>query len=163
MSRRSLPLLSDRFYVPTRYVTQEHRDAFTHVITRETYTPEKHLPKRCGSCPPPGTPLDQTDRSVQAARRASDALGTVALAYSVAGTGNRLDAVLWNRSAPVDGGPYTVSGTAPGHETWQTTVEVAATADKVSVETAWEAIDPALRGDTIVIVTVTDGDDQFIY
>ncbi len=33
----------------------------------------------------------------------------------------------------------------------------------VSVETAWEAIDPALRGDTIVIVTVTDGDDQFIY
>ncbi len=33
----------------------------------------------------------------------------------------------------------------------------------VSVETAWEAIDPALRADTIVIVTVTDGDDAFIY
>ena len=48
--------------------------------------------------------------------------------------GKPLDAVLWNRSVPVDGGPYTVSGTAPGHETWQTTVEVAATADKVSVE-----------------------------
>ena len=31
------------------------------------------------------------------------------------------------------------------------------------VETAWNAIDPALRGDTIVIVTVTDGDDRFIY
>lgn len=31
------------------------------------------------------------------------------------------------------------------------------------VETAWEAIDPALRADTIVIVTVTDGDDAFIY
>jgi len=31
------------------------------------------------------------------------------------------------------------------------------------VETAWEAIDPALRANTIVIVTVTDGNDQFIY
>jgi len=50
---------------------------------------------------PPGTPLEQTDRSVQAAQRASDALGNVALAYSVAGTGNRLDA------NPVDAGENT--------------------------------------------------------
>jgi HAE1 family hydrophobic/amphiphilic exporter-1 len=50
---------------------------------------------------PPGTPLEQTDRSVQAAQRASAALGSVVLAYSVAGTGNRLDA------NPVDAGENT--------------------------------------------------------
>jgi len=31
------------------------------------------------------------------------------------------------------------------------------------VETAWNATDPVLRADTLVIVTVTDGDDLFIY
>ena len=50
---------------------------------------------------PPGSPLEQTDRSVLAAQRASAALGNVALAYSVAGTGNRLDA------NPVDAGENT--------------------------------------------------------
>ncbi len=50
---------------------------------------------------PPGTPLEQTDRSVLAAQRASAALGNVDLAYSVAGTGNRLDA------NPVDAGENT--------------------------------------------------------
>ncbi len=50
---------------------------------------------------PPGTPLEQTDRSVLAAQRASDALGNVKLAYGVAGTGNRLDA------NPVDAGENT--------------------------------------------------------
>jgi HAE1 family hydrophobic/amphiphilic exporter-1 len=50
---------------------------------------------------PPGTPLEQTDRSVLATQRASDSLGNVELAYSVAGTGNRLDA------NPVDAGENT--------------------------------------------------------
>jgi HAE1 family hydrophobic/amphiphilic exporter-1 len=50
---------------------------------------------------PPGTPLEQTDRAVLATQRASAELGTVALAYSVAGTGNRLDA------NPVDAGENT--------------------------------------------------------
>ncbi|HXW09273.1 MAG TPA: efflux RND transporter permease subunit [Steroidobacteraceae bacterium] len=50
---------------------------------------------------PPGTPLEQTDRSVLAAQRASSALGNISLAYSVAGTGNRLDA------NPVDAGENT--------------------------------------------------------
>jgi len=50
---------------------------------------------------PPGAPLEQTDRSVQAAQRASSKLGNVALAYAVAGTGNRLDA------NPVDAGENT--------------------------------------------------------
>jgi len=50
---------------------------------------------------PPGAPLEQTDRVVQAAQRSSTELGNVALAYSVAGTGNRLDA------NPVDAGENT--------------------------------------------------------
>jgi len=49
----------------------------------------------------PGAPLEQTDRTLQAAQRASARLGNVALAYSVAGTGNRLDA------NPVDAGENT--------------------------------------------------------
>jgi hydrophobic/amphiphilic exporter-1 (mainly G- bacteria), HAE1 family len=49
----------------------------------------------------PGTPLEQTDRSIRAAQQASSKLGNVALAYSVAGTGNRLDA------NPVDAGENT--------------------------------------------------------
>jgi HAE1 family hydrophobic/amphiphilic exporter-1 len=50
---------------------------------------------------PPGAPLEQTDRAVRAAQRASSELGNVAIAYSVAGTGNRLDA------NPVDAGENT--------------------------------------------------------
>jgi HAE1 family hydrophobic/amphiphilic exporter-1 len=50
---------------------------------------------------PPGTPLEQTDRAVRAAQQASAQIGSVALAYSVAGTGNRLDA------NPVDAGENT--------------------------------------------------------
>jgi HAE1 family hydrophobic/amphiphilic exporter-1 len=50
---------------------------------------------------PPGAPLEQTDRAVRAAQQASAELGNVELAYSVAGTGNRLDA------NPVDAGENT--------------------------------------------------------
>ncbi len=50
---------------------------------------------------PPGTPLTQTGRVVETAQRASQELGGVALTYSVAGTGNRLDA------NPVDSGENT--------------------------------------------------------
>jgi HAE1 family hydrophobic/amphiphilic exporter-1 len=50
---------------------------------------------------PPGTPLEQTDRAVRATQIASAELGNVALTYSVAGTGNRLDA------NPVDAGENT--------------------------------------------------------
>lgn len=49
----------------------------------------------------PGTPLAGTDRAIRAAERATSALGDVALTYSVAGTGNRLDA------NPVDAGEHT--------------------------------------------------------
>lgn len=48
--------------------------------------------------------------------------------------GRAVDAVLWNRGAPVDGGEYVVSGRAPGHEEWSTRVTVKPEGDKVSVE-----------------------------
>ncbi len=50
---------------------------------------------------PPGTPLTQTDAVVERAQRASLDIGGTALSYSVAGTGNRLDA------NPVDAGENT--------------------------------------------------------
>ncbi len=50
---------------------------------------------------PPGTTLAETDRAIQAAQRATRNIDAVALDYSVAGTGNRLDA------NPVDAGDNT--------------------------------------------------------
>ncbi len=50
---------------------------------------------------PPGAPLNETDRAIQATQRAASAIDDVALNYSVAGTGNRLDA------NPVDAGDNT--------------------------------------------------------
>ncbi|MDJ0905606.1 MAG: efflux RND transporter permease subunit [Woeseiaceae bacterium] len=49
----------------------------------------------------PGAPLVETDRAIQATQRAAADLDAVALDYSVAGTGNRLDA------NPVDAGDHT--------------------------------------------------------
>jgi len=49
----------------------------------------------------PGAPLAETDRAIQAAQSATDGIAMVALDYSVAGTGNRLDA------NPVDAGDNT--------------------------------------------------------
>lgn len=50
---------------------------------------------------PAGAPLAETDRAIQAAQAAADNIERVALNYSVAGTGNRLDA------NPVDAGDNT--------------------------------------------------------
>jgi len=49
----------------------------------------------------PGAPLAETDRAIQSAQRAAAAIDAVELDYSVAGTGNRLDA------NPVDAGDNT--------------------------------------------------------
>ncbi|MEX2125953.1 MAG: efflux RND transporter permease subunit [Woeseia sp.] len=49
----------------------------------------------------PGAPLAETDRAIQAAQRVTQDIDTVDLSYSVAGTGNRLDA------NPVDAGENT--------------------------------------------------------
>ena len=46
----------------------------------------------------PGAPLDETDQAIQMARRAASEIEAVELNYSVAGTGNRLDA------NPIDAG-----------------------------------------------------------
>ena len=51
----------------------------------------------------PGAPLGATDRAIQRARSATEDLSDVAMSYSVAGTGNRLDA------NPVDAGENTGS------------------------------------------------------
>jgi HAE1 family hydrophobic/amphiphilic exporter-1 len=50
---------------------------------------------------PPGAPLAETDRAIQTAERVTRGIDTVTLNYSVAGTGNRLDA------NPVDAGENT--------------------------------------------------------
>jgi len=50
---------------------------------------------------PPGAPLAETDRAIQAAQGATRDIASIALDYSVAGTGNRLDA------NPVDAGDNT--------------------------------------------------------
>jgi HAE1 family hydrophobic/amphiphilic exporter-1 len=49
----------------------------------------------------PGAPLAETDRAIQTAERATQDIGAIELSYSVAGTGNRLDA------NPVDAGENT--------------------------------------------------------
>ncbi len=49
----------------------------------------------------PGTPLQETDRAIRAAQAVTDDIDSVELSYSVAGTGNRLDA------NPVDSGENT--------------------------------------------------------
>ncbi len=51
----------------------------------------------------PGAPLGETDRAIQTAQQVAATIDTVALTYSVAGTGNRLDA------NPVDSGENTGS------------------------------------------------------
>lgn len=50
---------------------------------------------------PPGAPLEETDRAIRAAQNATASIESVVLDYSVAGTGNRLDA------NPVDAGDNT--------------------------------------------------------
>jgi hypothetical protein len=45
-----------------------------------------------------------------------------------------VDPALWNRAVPVDGATYVITGRAPGHEEWSTTVQVPNESGKVSVE-----------------------------
>ena len=48
--------------------------------------------------------------------------------------GTPVDQAEWNRSIPADGGEHVIAGKAPGHEPWSTTVTLAASSDKQSVE-----------------------------
>lgn len=45
-----------------------------------------------------------------------------------------IDAALWNRAIPIDGGTYVIAGRAPGHEEWSTTVNIPVENGKVAVE-----------------------------
>jgi hypothetical protein len=65
-----------------------------------------------------------------------------------------LDPFLLNRGAPVDGGRYVISGEAPGHEPWSTTIEVAPTGAKASVEV------PRFKELHKLVVTTPDSDDS---
>lgn len=58
------------------------------------------------------------------------------------------------------------SDTVSDEDAWEKqilTVFAYAEGHVAAVEEAWAQIDPALKADTIVFVTVTDGDDLFIY
>jgi len=48
--------------------------------------------------------------------------------------GAPVDPAEWNRSIPADGGDHVISGKAPGHESWSTTVTLKPEADKQAVE-----------------------------
>lgn len=52
----------------------------------------------------------------------------------IARNGTTVDRALWNRSVPVDGGDHVISGKAPGHEAWSTTVTLAPEHDRQAVE-----------------------------
>jgi hypothetical protein len=46
----------------------------------------------------------------------------------------RIDAALWNRALPIDGGTYTVSAHAPGTATWSATITVGREADTKTID-----------------------------
>jgi hypothetical protein len=48
--------------------------------------------------------------------------------------GTPVDPAEWNRSIPADGGSHVISGKAPGHESWSTTVVLRPETDKQAVE-----------------------------
>lgn len=66
--------------------------------------------------------------------------------------GVQIDPGAWNRALPIDGGKHQISGRAPGHETWTTTVEMQPEGDKQSVEVPrFKAIRNPTGGKTVVI------------
>lgn len=52
MSKRSLPVLRDRLYIPNAMVRREHTAAFTHVIKSESYKPmqDGQVERKCRNC-----------------------------------------------------------------------------------------------------------------
>jgi hypothetical protein len=48
--------------------------------------------------------------------------------------GKLVDPGAWNRALPIDGGEHTITGRAPGHEAWSTSVTVEREGDKKAVE-----------------------------
>lgn len=48
--------------------------------------------------------------------------------------GAPVDPAEWNRAVPADGGEHVITGKAPGHESWSTTITLGRESDKQSVE-----------------------------
>lgn len=67
--------------------------------------------------------------------------------------GVEIEAGAWNKALPIDGGSHVITGRAPGHEPWSTTVTATAEGDKVSVEVPrFKAMrQPVTKGKTIII------------
>ncbi len=48
--------------------------------------------------------------------------------------GAEIDSGLWNRAIPIDGGSYAISASAPAHEAWTTTIDIAPEGASVTVD-----------------------------
>jgi hypothetical protein len=60
--------------------------------------------------------------------------------------GEAFDQGLWNTAIPVDGGEYVISGRAPGHEEWSTTVSVPAEKGRITVDVPkFKAVDELVK------------------
>ncbi len=53
---------------------------------------------------------------------------------TISRNGVPVDSALWNTGVPVDAGTYEITGQAPGHEAWTTSVKIVGEADEQSVE-----------------------------
>ncbi len=78
------------------------------------------------------------DRAAKLESRLSYLIINVPIDANVSGlqitrNGNAVDEAEWNTDIPVDGGPYSIEGKAPGYEAWSTSVTVGAERDKKSV------------------------------
>ncbi|MDQ3366625.1 MAG: hypothetical protein M3680_14470 [Myxococcota bacterium] len=72
--------------------------------------------------------------------------------------GKPLDAMLWNRALPIDGGSYVISGRAPGHEEWKAAVTVAMEAGKVTVDVP--ALTPSAKLQVPPVPTAAAEEDE---
>lgn len=72
---------------------------------------------------------------------------------TVSRDGVEIEAGAWNMSLPIDGGSHVITGRAPGHEPWSTTVTASPEGDRVAVEVPrFKAMrQPVTKGKTIII------------
>ncbi|HEX3475580.1 MAG TPA: hypothetical protein VHT91_11190 [Kofleriaceae bacterium] len=64
----------------------------------------------------------------------------------IARGGERVDAGLWNRALPIDGGTYTITARAPGASSWSTQVTVAAEGEHETATGARLRVVPTAAG-----------------
>jgi hypothetical protein len=73
---------------------------------------------------------------------------------SVRRGGDLIEPGAWNHPLPIDGGSYTVTTTAPGHDTWTTVIEVAPEGDSKTIDVV------ALKLSPVVIPAHRANDDD---